>query len=77
MVKVGDDVRYTKLFLRSIGATATDPLWRARGCVVEVTASGDWAFAQIKWNDPDVPERVNVFNIARVGSLRLYEEIRP
>jgi len=33
-VKIGDRVQYTKKFARSIGAGATDPLWRRVGPVV-------------------------------------------
>lgn len=33
-LKIGDRVQYTKRFLRSIGAGATDPMWRRVGPVV-------------------------------------------
>lgn len=73
-VRVGDDVQYTKLFLRSIGATEADPLWHARGQVVGLTTrgvSGDFTLARVMWDNPDVPERMNAFNIAPIGSPRV------
>lgn len=66
-VNVGDKVSYSVQFLRSIGMSQSD-MARARGEVTEITTySQGFALATIKWN-ADMPERVNVQNLAKVGA---------
>ena len=68
-IAVGDKVGYRKHFLRSIGAGVTDPMWRARGTVESLAPLGtSTVLAKIAWNMPDLPERINAQNLARVGS---------
>lgn len=64
-IAVGDKVAYSVQFLRSIGMSHSE-MARARGQVVEVKNYGSMELAQIKW-DCDMPERVNVQNLAKVG----------
>lgn len=66
-VTSGDKVAYSVQFLQSIGMSHT-PMARARGTVVEVTSySSSLNLARIDWNGADMPERVNVCNLAKVG----------
>lgn len=55
-VKEGDRVCYTRYFLLSIGVSATDPLWRAEGFVVNTSrVAGDVAHVvwdrDVQWGD--------------------------
>jgi hypothetical protein len=66
-VVVGDKVAYSVQFLRSIGMSHSD-MARGRGTVTELKTHGsDWTLATIDWNGADLPERVNVKNLAKVG----------
>lgn len=66
-VAVGDKVAYSVQFLRSIGMAHSD-MAHARGTVVEVSKLGEsLELARIDWHGADMPERVNVQNLARVG----------
>jgi hypothetical protein len=58
---VGSTVQFTKKFLRSIGAGATDPVWRSKGLVVELDPQG-WPIVQ--WLDEPEPRRVHPNNVA-------------
>ena len=65
---IGDRVAYSANFLRSIGAQ-TGELGQARGTIqaIERLAKCGVELAHVKWGSPDVPERVNVKNLCRVG----------
>jgi hypothetical protein len=65
-VEVGDRVAYSVQWLRSVGMRQS-PLAHARGVVVELEPLGSSTLARIDWNDTDVPARVNVANLAKVG----------
>jgi len=68
-VAVGDNVAYSVQFLKSIGMSHTD-MARGRGTVTDVSPIGkgsDTMLARIEWNLADLPERVNVLNLAKVG----------
>ncbi len=67
-IKVGDVVAYSRPFLRSIGCY-TGNLPRARGKVTSLAAIGEVKVAEIAWDLPDVPARVNVKNLVRVHSI--------
>jgi hypothetical protein len=70
---VGDNVAYSVQWLRSVGMRQSH-LAHARGVVTEVKPFGSTSLARIDWNDTDVPERVNVANLAHVGpNLRFCE----
>lgn len=66
-VNVGDNVAYSVQFLRSIGMSHS-AMARARGVVTSTTPLGSsTTLANVDWNDPDMPSRVNVANLAKVG----------
>jgi hypothetical protein len=66
-VALGDEVAYSVQFLRSIGMSHSD-MAQARGTVKNVTLLGATTLlAQIDWHGFDMPERVNVQNLAKVG----------
>ena len=69
-VEIGDKIAYSVQFLKSIGMSHTD-MGRARGIVTEVATIGKGCsliLARIDWQGGDMPERVNVQNLAKVGS---------
>lgn len=66
-IKVGDRVAYSAAFLRSTGMI-TGAIPRARGIVTSLQKFGGAELAVIEWNDPDIPARVLVANLAKVGS---------
>jgi hypothetical protein len=68
-VKVGDTVAYSKAFLQSISAYTGD-LPRARGKVTAlVTVGKEVTLAEIDWNLPDLPHRVNVMNLCLASKI--------
>ena len=63
---IGDKVAYSVQFLRSIGMSHT-PMSHARGVVTGFTPLGkDTTLVAIQW-DCEMPKRVNIFNLAKVG----------
>lgn len=64
-VKPGDQVAYSKKFLQSTGQYTGDAPF-ARGKVTRIVPLGSLTLAQIEWNVPDLPNRVNVANLSRV-----------
>ncbi len=68
-LKIGDRVRYSRLFLRSTGSYTGD-LPFAKGKIVGFTPLGpETKLADIAWENCDCPPRVNVFNLSKVGRL--------
>ena len=66
-VEIGDKVGYSVAFLRSIGMAHSD-MARGRGVVTDVRPFGSHSMlATIDWGGVDLPERVNVANLAKVG----------
>lgn len=66
-IQIGDKVAYSAKFLKSTGQL-TGAIPHARGTVTEVKTCGSMELATITWGNPDIPERVNVFNLARIGT---------
>lgn len=66
-VEIGDKVAYSAQFLRSTGMAHT-PAAHARGVVTEIKPLGSITLATIAWDNPDIPERVAVPNLAKVGA---------
>lgn len=66
-LQIGDEVAYAVQFLRSIGEVS-GPLPFARGTITALDSYGGVTIATIAWNDPEIPQRVNVANLARVGA---------
>jgi hypothetical protein len=66
-VAVGDNVAYSVQFLKSIGMSHSD-MARGRGVVVELMKLGSLTIAKIDWRGQDLPNSVNVQNLAKVGA---------
>ena len=64
-------VAYSVQFLKSIGCSHTD-MARGRGVVTEIQDLGSLKLAVIKWNDPTLPKKVNIKNLAIVGANRRF-----
>lgn len=69
-IRVGDQVRYSRDWLRSTG-TFTGDLPAAKGVVTELKDLGGLTLARIEWDRPDVPERVNVKNLVKVKQVEI------
>jgi hypothetical protein len=68
-IKVGDTVAYSRQFLRSI-ACHTGDMPRAKGKVTALVPVGkEVTLAEIDWDLPDLPGRVNVKNLCRASSI--------
>ena len=66
--KTGDKVAYSVQFLKSIGESPTSELCHCRGVITELKEYGPkFTLATIRWDDPNIPEKVNCFNLAKVG----------
>lgn len=65
-MEIGTRVAYSVGFLRSIGSEHTD-LAHARGTIIGMSNLGGLVLATIDWKNPDIPDKVNVANLAVVG----------
>jgi hypothetical protein len=65
-IKIGDRVAYSAAFLQSTGQYAGDAP-HAKGEVKALVPLGETTLAEIEWDHPDLPERVNVANLCLVG----------
>jgi hypothetical protein len=65
-IKVGDRVAYSAAFLRSTGQYAGD-VPHAKGEVRALVSLGETTLAEIEWDKPGLPGRVNVANLCHVG----------
>jgi hypothetical protein len=66
--QVGDKVAYSVQFLKSCGMSHGEAA-HARGTITGIQALGSHLIlASIDWKGADMPERVNVFNLAKVGA---------
>ena len=66
---MGDTVAYSKAFLQSIFCYSGDIPF-ARGKVTAlVPIGGETILAEITWNLPDLPARVNVKNLCTVKQI--------
>jgi len=63
-IKIGDKVGYSRRWLRSTG-TYTGPIPMARGIVTELNGM----IAVVDWNNPEIPTKVHVSNLAQIGSV--------
>ena len=72
-VQIGDTVGYSKAFLQSTGQYTGDAPF-ARGKVLALHQLGqDTILAEIEWDKPDLPTRVNVRNLSTVRAIALGE----
>jgi hypothetical protein len=65
-IKPGDHVAYSAAFLQSTGQFAGD-LPHAKGHVTALITLGETTLAEIAWDTPDLPRRVNVANLYLIG----------
>ena len=72
-IKVGDTVAYSKAFLQSTGQYTGDAP-HARGKVTALKSLGqEVTLAEIDWDGPDLPARVNVKNLTTIKGIALGE----
>jgi hypothetical protein len=72
-IQVGDTVAYSKEFLRSTGQYTGD-VPHARGQVTAlISLGGDVTLAEITWDTPDLPKRVNIKNLTTTRGIALGE----
>lgn len=72
-IQVGDTVGYSKAFLQSTGLYTGD-VPHARGKVTALISLGtETTLAEIDWNKPDLPPRVNVANLVTQKQITLGE----
>ncbi len=72
-IKEGDRVAYSKRFLQSTGQYTGD-VPHARGTVTGLKVlSKDVTLAEIAWDTPDLPARVNVKNLTTIKGIALGE----
>jgi hypothetical protein len=70
---VGDIVAYSKAFLQSIGAYTGD-MPQAKGKLTGLVPVGrELILAEVSWDRAELPSRVNIKSLCRVGS-RAYSE---
>ena len=67
-MNIGDSVKYSVKFLRSTGQYVGN-VPHAAGVITSVKNYGGLSIATIKWNYPDVPEKVNVKNLVLLKNV--------
>ena len=67
-IKVGDRVQYSRHWLKSTGQFTGD-IPHAKGTVTAIKELGSLKIATVDWANPEIPERVNVANLSKVGQL--------
>jgi hypothetical protein len=73
-IQIGDKVAYSANWLRSTGQVATSyDIGGWRGSVTELQTFGkDFTLATVTWHKgPDEPSRVNIVNLAKVGTAAM------
>ncbi|MBX3436107.1 MAG: hypothetical protein KF861_01360 [Planctomycetaceae bacterium] len=72
-IQVGDTVGYSKRFLQSTDQYTGDAPF-ARGRVTALLPLGaDTILAEIDWDKPELPPRVNVKNLSTIKQIQLGE----
>ena len=67
-IAAGDTVAYSRTWLQSTGQlTGHTPF--ARGRVKSLIPLGSLILAEIEWNTPDLPQRVNVKNLSHANDV--------
>jgi hypothetical protein len=69
-IRPGARVAYSAKFLRSIGCQ-TGPMPFARGRVIVMRHYAGATLATVAWNDPAMPDSVNVANLIAVADIGL------
>lgn len=70
-MRVGDRVKYSARFLRSIACYAGD-MAHGTGTVLELIPLGHTTLARVEW-DRELPDKVNMKNLVLVDKLHLEE----
>lgn len=66
-LKIGDNVAYSVQFLRSICMSHSE-MAHARGVITGIKKFGSRTeLAEIEWKNADMPQKVNVKNLAKKG----------
>ncbi|WP_254508991.1 hypothetical protein [Anatilimnocola floriformis] len=72
-IAVGDKVCYSRQFLQSTGQQTGDVPF-ARGTVTALVPLGkETLLAEIEWDNPDLPNRVNIQNLSKVSEKGISE----
>ena len=71
-IEVGDKVCYSRQFLQSTGQHTGDVPF-ARGIVTAIMPLGETKLAEIEWDTPDLPKRVNTANLSKVTEKGINE----
>ena len=66
---IGDKVRYSVKFLRSIACYA-GPMACATGTVTDLESFGDSSLASVDWHGEDLPKRILASNLTVKGSAK-------
>ena len=67
-LKINDKVGYSSRWLKSCGIY-TGNLPRAKGIITGIQFLGkELQIATVSWDLPDVPTKINVKNLARIGT---------
>lgn len=70
---VGDRVMFSKHFLRSTGQT-TGEVPFAEGTIISICSFGKHStmlMAYVNWNNPNIPNKINLNNLVRMGTLEI------
>lgn len=71
MIQVNDRVKYSRDWLRSTGQFTGDIPF-ARGTVTAIKEyGGGLRLATVDWKNPDIPEKVHVKNLTKIGTVEL------
>lgn len=71
LLKIDDRVAYSVQFLRSVGESHGE-MAHARGTLRAFEALRSLTLARIEWDERNMPERVNIHNLAKVGPNRRF-----
>jgi hypothetical protein len=71
-IEVGDKVCYSRQFLQNTGQLTGDVPF-ARGVVTKIVPLGETSLAEIDWDTPDLPARVNTANLSKVTEKGISE----
>ncbi|QVL31634.1 hypothetical protein KIH39_22750 [Telmatocola sphagniphila] len=73
-IQVGDKVAFSKRYCQSSGQV-TGEIPFARGVVQELKAMGpEFVLATVKWDNPDIGEKVAASNLVRVTEKGILDE---
>jgi len=71
-IRAGDIVTYSKIWLHST-RQLTGEISVARGRVKSLIPFGSQVLAEIEWNAPNLPQRVNVKNLSHANDVQVLD----